>query len=160
MATNGSRPYVVTDLPEAARPWSDIVTRVYGRITEARVFLVAAGVTCYALLAIFPAIVALISWYSANFGRNKGTYGSLGTVIAHDLGFPPPVLVGAAIDAETERQVSAAKALVTNARCLTEGIDVPEIDMVAFIDPRRSRVDIAASDGSRNAKTARKLDTS
>jgi predicted helicase len=41
----------------------------------------------------------------------------------------------------------AAKALVTNARCLTEGIDVPEIDMVAFIDPRRSRVDIAQATG-------------
>jgi hypothetical protein len=55
MSTNKSRPYVVTDLPKAARPWSDIVTRVYGRITEARVFLVAAGVTFYALLAIFGA---------------------------------------------------------------------------------------------------------
>jgi membrane protein len=63
MATNRSRPYVVTDLPKAARPWSDIVARVYGRIEEARVFLVAAGVTFYALLAIFPAIAALISIY-------------------------------------------------------------------------------------------------
>jgi membrane protein len=61
--TNRSRPYVVTDVPKAAPPWSDIVKRVYGRITEARVLLVAAGVTFYALLAIFPAIVALISIY-------------------------------------------------------------------------------------------------
>src|SRR5262249_19551566 len=37
----------------------------------------------------------------------------------------------------------ASKALITNARCLTEGIDVPAVDMVAFIDPRHSRVDIA-----------------
>ena len=63
MATNRSPPYVVTDLPKAARPWRDIVARVYGRITEARVLLVAAGVTFYALLAIFPAIAALISIY-------------------------------------------------------------------------------------------------
>src|SRR5262249_5889584 len=41
----------------------------------------------------------------------------------------------------------AAKALVTNARCLTEGIDVPAVDMVAFIDPRHSRVDIAQATG-------------
>jgi superfamily II DNA or RNA helicase len=41
----------------------------------------------------------------------------------------------------------AAKALITNARCLTEGIDVPAVDMVAFIDPRRSRVDIAQATG-------------
>ena len=49
MPTNRSRPYVATDVPKAARPWSDIVKRVYGRITEARVLLVAAGVTFYAL---------------------------------------------------------------------------------------------------------------
>jgi predicted helicase len=42
---------------------------------------------------------------------------------------------------------NAAKALVTNARCLTEGIDVPAVDMVAFIDPRHSRIDIAQATG-------------
>jgi superfamily II DNA or RNA helicase len=41
----------------------------------------------------------------------------------------------------------AAKGLVTNARCLTEGIDVPAVDMVAFIDPRHSRIDIAQATG-------------
>ena len=41
----------------------------------------------------------------------------------------------------------ASEALITNARCLTEGIDVPAVDMVAFIDPRRSRVDIAQATG-------------
>jgi superfamily II DNA or RNA helicase len=41
----------------------------------------------------------------------------------------------------------ASKALITNARCLTEGIDVPAVDMVAFIDPRHSRVDIAQATG-------------
>jgi superfamily II DNA or RNA helicase len=41
----------------------------------------------------------------------------------------------------------AVQALITNARCLTEGIDVPAVDMVAFIDPRHSRVDIAQATG-------------
>src|SRR6516165_10280194 len=41
----------------------------------------------------------------------------------------------------------ASKALVTNARCLTEGIDVPAVDMVAFIDPRHSKIDIAQATG-------------
>ncbi|WP_353199451.1 Helicase associated domain protein [Sandarakinorhabdus sp.] len=41
----------------------------------------------------------------------------------------------------------APKALITNARCLTEGIDIPAVDMVAFVDPRRSRVDIAQAAG-------------
>jgi len=37
--------------------------------------------------------------------------------------------------------------LVTNARCLTEGIDVPALDAVAFADPRRSQVDIVQAVG-------------
>jgi len=41
----------------------------------------------------------------------------------------------------------ASEALITNARCLIEGIDVPAVDMVAFIDPRHSRVDIAQATG-------------
>jgi predicted helicase len=41
----------------------------------------------------------------------------------------------------------ANEALITNARCLTEGIDVLAVDMVAFIDPRHSRVDIAQATG-------------
>lgn len=39
------------------------------------------------------------------------------------------------------------KALISNARCLTEGVDVPSVDMVAFIDPKKSRVDIAQAAG-------------
>jgi predicted helicase len=41
----------------------------------------------------------------------------------------------------------AEKALITNARCLTEGIDIPAVDMVAFIDPRKSKIDIAQATG-------------
>ena len=39
------------------------------------------------------------------------------------------------------------KALITNARCLTEGIDVPNIDCIVFADPRRSKVDIVQALG-------------
>jgi predicted helicase len=42
---------------------------------------------------------------------------------------------------------SAPKALLTNARCLTEGINIPAVDMVAFIDPRQSKVDITQAVG-------------
>jgi hypothetical protein len=41
----------------------------------------------------------------------------------------------------------APKSVITNARCLTEGVDIPAVDMVAFIDPRQSRVDIAQAVG-------------
>jgi hypothetical protein len=41
----------------------------------------------------------------------------------------------------------ARNGLITNARCLTESIDVPAVDMVAFIDPRHSKIDIAQATG-------------
>ena len=37
--------------------------------------------------------------------------------------------------------------LLSNARCLSEGVDVPALDGVAFIDPRRSEIDIIQSVG-------------
>ena len=41
----------------------------------------------------------------------------------------------------------AQRRLVTNARCLTEGVDLPAVDMVVFSNPRRSRVDIVQAVG-------------
>lgn len=40
-----------------------------------------------------------------------------------------------------------ARGLLTNARCLGEGVDVPAIDGVAFVDPRRSPIDITQAVG-------------
>ncbi|MGY3413516.1 superfamily II DNA or RNA helicase [Bradyrhizobium sp. GM5.1] len=37
--------------------------------------------------------------------------------------------------------------LLSNARCLSEGVDVPALDGVAFIDPRSSEIDIVQSVG-------------
>ena len=42
---------------------------------------------------------------------------------------------------------SAPRGLISNARCLTEGVDVPSVDMVAFVDPRKSKIDIAQAAG-------------
>ena len=39
------------------------------------------------------------------------------------------------------------RALLTNARCLTEGVDVPTIDCVMFADPKQSRIDIVQAAG-------------
>jgi superfamily II DNA or RNA helicase len=41
----------------------------------------------------------------------------------------------------------AQRGLLTNARCLVEGVDVPTLDGVAFIEPRRSQVDIVQAVG-------------
>ena len=42
---------------------------------------------------------------------------------------------------------SSNKAIITNAKCLTEGVDVPNIDCVLFADPRKSTVDIVQAVG-------------
>ena len=42
---------------------------------------------------------------------------------------------------------ASRRGLITNARCLTEGVDVPAVDMVAFVDPRKSKIDIAQAAG-------------
>jgi superfamily II DNA or RNA helicase len=53
--------------------------------------------------------------------------------------------------ARRERQMrdfrTATHGVMSNARCLTEGVDVPAVDMVAFLSPRRSRVDIVQATG-------------
>jgi membrane protein len=50
-----------TEIPAAG--WKDILWRTYEQIGKDRVMAVAAGVTFYALLALFPAIAALVSIY-------------------------------------------------------------------------------------------------
>jgi superfamily II DNA or RNA helicase len=51
------------------------------------------------------------------------------------------VLLGRLRDLDDER------GLLCNARCLAEGVDVPTLDGVAFIDPRRSEVDVVQAVG-------------
>jgi len=41
----------------------------------------------------------------------------------------------------------AVRAIMSNARCLTEGVDVPDVDMVAFLTRKRSVVDIVQATG-------------
>jgi len=59
----------------------------------------------------------------------------------------------------------APKGLITNARCLTESVDIPAAKMAAFIDHRQSRVNIVQAVGRAmskprglTAKRAQKLD--
>ena len=46
-----------------ARGWKDIAWRVWSEIGEDRILLIAAGVTYYLLLALFPALAAFVSLY-------------------------------------------------------------------------------------------------
>jgi hypothetical protein len=50
-----------SDIP--LRGWKDILWRVYHNIPEHRVISIAAGVTFFVLLAIFPGIAALVAIY-------------------------------------------------------------------------------------------------
>jgi membrane protein len=50
-----------SDIPKSG--WKDIAWRVYGGLGEDRMLMNAAGVTFYALLALFPGIAALVSIY-------------------------------------------------------------------------------------------------
>jgi superfamily II DNA or RNA helicase len=45
------------------------------------------------------------------------------------------------------RLFAEGNGLMTNARCLTEGVDLPAIDCVCFTDPKRSKVDIVQAAG-------------
>ena len=45
------------------------------------------------------------------------------------------------------RNFAEGEGLMTNARCLTEGVDLPAIDCVVFTDPKRSKVDIVQAAG-------------
>ncbi len=61
---------------------------------------------------------------------------------------------GAMLTSKRKQKLDHLKALgedergiLTNARCLSEGVDVPSLDGVAFIDPRSSQVDIVQAVG-------------
>ena len=76
-----------TDIP--ARGWKDILWRVYEGISEDRILANAAAVTFYALLAMFPAMAALVSIY--------GLFADPATIQQH-LDSISGVLPGGAID--------------------------------------------------------------
>lgn len=76
-----------TQIP--AKGWKDILWRTYEEFGKDRVTSVAAGVTYYALLAVFPAIAALVSIY--------GLFADPGTIQEH-LNAMSGVLPGGALE--------------------------------------------------------------
>ena len=51
---------------------------------------------------------------------------------------------------------AAQRAIISNARCLTEGVNIPTIDMVAFMSPKKSRIDIIQAIGRALRKSPEK----
>lgn len=70
---NGDDAVSPTDIPPAG--WYDIAKRTYYEVDRDRVLAVAAGVTFYGLLALFPALAAFVSLY--------GLIASPETVVEH-----------------------------------------------------------------------------
>ena len=47
---------------------------------------------------------------------------------------------------ESDKDLSTCR-ILSNARCLSEGVDVPALDGVVFLNPRKSVVDVVQSVG-------------
>jgi membrane protein len=71
------------------RGWNDILWRTYQQIGEDRLLAVAAGVVFYGLLALFPAITALVSLY--------GLFANAASINDH-LSAAAGILPGGAVD--------------------------------------------------------------
>ena len=63
-AVDGGRGRSATTPSEIpAQGWKDILRRVYANISKHRILALAAGMTYYSILALFPAIAALVAMY-------------------------------------------------------------------------------------------------
>ena len=54
--------------------------------------------------------------------------------------------------------ISSEKAILSNARCLSEGVDVPGVDAVIFSDRKSSLIDIVQATGRALRKNINKPD--
>ncbi len=82
-----------------AKGWKDILYRIFANISDHRILALAAGMTYYSILAIFPALAALVAFY--------GIFTDPGSIAKHldDIaGFVP----GGAIDVAREQLMRVA----------------------------------------------------
>ena len=93
----GRRATTPSEIPP--RGWKDILLRVYANISKHRILALAAGMTYYSILAIFPAIAALVAMY--------GLF-SDPTTIARHLDQLGGFLPGGAIDVAREQLTRVA----------------------------------------------------
>jgi membrane protein len=84
----------VTPSQIPAAGWKDVLARVFHEVSADRILLVAAGVTFYVILAIFPALAAFVSIY--------GLFADPATISGH-LGLLSNLLPGGALEIITEQ---------------------------------------------------------
>jgi membrane protein len=81
------------------RGWKDVLWRTYAEISADRLLLIAAGVTFYAMLAIVPAMTALVSLY--------GLFAKASSISSH-LGFLAGLIPAGAYELISEQIVRIA----------------------------------------------------
>ncbi|MGY8682591.1 YihY/virulence factor BrkB family protein [Bradyrhizobium sp. UFLA05-153] len=86
-----------TEIP--AKGWKDVLLRVYANIGDHRVLALAAGMTYYSILAIFPALAALVAIY--------GIFSDPGSIAKH-LDKISSFVPGGAIDVAREQLTRVA----------------------------------------------------
>src|SRR2546427_11366051 len=86
---NQTAPFRHTPSAIPCRGWRDVFMRVYRNVETNRVIIVAAGVSFYSLLAIFPAIAAMVAIY--------GLFADPATISSH-LDSASGLLPGGAIE--------------------------------------------------------------
>ena len=125
------------------------LNNVWKKETEAR--SLASMLALRKAMKLFP-IKNAVSFHSSieKARRNK----ELHSYITENYGYEPiDTYTVSGKDKTSKRNdiiqefASSKKALITNARCLTEGVDVPNIDCIVFADPRKSKVDIVQALG-------------
>jgi membrane protein len=93
----GREPITAAEIPP--RGWKDILMRIYANVSKHRLLALAGGMTYYSILAIFPAIAALVAMY--------GLF-SDPTTIAKHLDQLGGFLPGGAIDVAREQLTRVA----------------------------------------------------
>ena len=86
-------------------------------------------------------VPVVADWLRANRRR------PVKSVWAESVSGEMPVVKREAVLHRLETQEDDVHGIVSNARCLGEGVDVPTIDGIAFVEPKRSTIDIVQAVG-------------
>lgn len=92
----------------------------------------------------FHSSIARAKQFRELCGRLNGAFASENPIAPHHVNGG---MGSAARQRELQQFLAAKPSLVTNARCLTEGVDVPSIDCVFFADPKGSTIEIVQAAG-------------
>ena len=94
---------------------------------------------------------------AAEFTKNNSPYSFKNIIDILDIKIPEKIdikcfhvngeMASGERNARMEEFKKAHIAIMSNARCLNEGVDVPLVDAIAFIDPKKSIIDIVQATG-------------